>query len=304
MSERIGFWQHLIWRIQAVAYDAFVGFMRLLPLDFASDLGGLLLRVLGPISPVQRTVDRNLDLAFPEKDAAWKADISRRQWDNLGRMFAEFALMDRITIESGRVVVENMHRLTDIAASGKPVVLISGHFANFEVMAAVIVAAGIPCQVTYRALNNPYIDQRIREGRRRYGVQLFAPKGGDGAKDLMIGMARGESVALMNDQKFNRGVSTPFFSHPVDTAPGPTRLALRFDTLLQPLTVERLHKARFRVIAHPPIHIEPAGSRSEAIDATVCRISRFIEDVVRERPQEWFWVHKRWPNDLYKRKRS
>jgi KDO2-lipid IV(A) lauroyltransferase len=293
--------QDLVWRFEALAYDVFVGLMRLLPLDFASDLGGWLLRTLGPVSPVQRTVSRNLDLAFPEKDAAWKADISRAQWDNLGRMFAEFAQMDRITIDSGRVTVEHMERLTDIAASGKPVVLISGHFANFEVMAAVIVAAGIPCQVTYRATNNPYIDKRIREGRRRYGVQLFAPKGGDGAKELMIGMARGESVALMNDQKFNRGVSTPFFSHPVDTAPGPTRLALRFDTVLQPLTVERLHKARFRVVAHPPILIEDGENRTEVIEATVRSISRFIEGVVRERPQEWFWVHKRWPNDLYRR---
>jgi KDO2-lipid IV(A) lauroyltransferase len=300
----IGFWQDMAWRFEALAYDAFVGFMRLLPLDFASDVGGWLLRMLGPVSPVQKTVSRNLDLAFPDRDAAWKAMISRAQWDNLGRMFAEFAQMDRITIESGRIEVEHMDRLTDIAASGKPVVLISGHFANFEVMAAVIVAAGIPCQVTYRATNNPYIDRRIREGRRRYGVQLFAPKGGDGAKELMIGMTRGESVALMNDQKFNRGVSTPFFSHPVDTAPGPTRLALRFDTILQPLTVERLNRARFRVVAHPPIHVEKRESRAASIDATVCRISRFIEDVVRDRPQEWFWVHKRWPNELYKRKPS
>ncbi|MDI7774482.1 lysophospholipid acyltransferase family protein [Asticcacaulis sp. EMRT-3] len=303
MSEHdVSFWQNIAWRLEAAAYDAFVGFMRLLPLDFASDVGGWLLRVLGPLVPIQRTVSRNLDLAFPEKDAEWKARISREQWDNLGRTFAEFAQMDRITIESGRVVVDHMERLTDIAAAGKPVVLISGHFANFEVMAAVIVAAGIPCQVTYRAANNPYIDERIRAGRQRYGVQLFAPKGGDGAKELMIGMARGESVALLNDQKFNRGIATPFFSHPVDTAPGPTRLALRFNTILQPLTVERLHKARFRVVAHPPISVVQAASRAEAIEATVCNISRFIEGVVRERPQEWFWVHKRWPNELYRRK--
>jgi len=301
---RISFWQDVAWRLEAFLYDIFVGFMRLLPLDFASDTGGWLLKTLGPVSPIQRTVSRNLELAFPEKDKGWKEKVSRAQWDNLGRMFAEFAQMDRITIASERIVVENMERLTDIAKMKKPVVLISGHFANFEVMAAVIVAAGIPCQVTYRATNNPYIDRRIREGRRRYGVQLFAPKGGDGAKELMIGMARGESVALMNDQKFNRGVPTPFFHHIVHTAPGPTRLALRFGTILQPLTVERLHKARFRVVAHPPIPVAKSEKRSEAIDATVCRISKFIEDVVRERPQEWFWVHKRWPNEFYKRSRS
>lgn len=293
--------QDILWRLQAIAFDAAVGFLRLFPVDTASDMGAWLLKTLGPLSPVQRVVDVNLDLAFPGQERSWKAQVSKAQWDNLGRTFAEIAMMDRITVANGRIEVVNAERLEEIRTSGQPVVFISGHFANWEIMPSVINESGVICQMTYRAANNPYVDARWRKARERYGTRLFAPKGGDGAKELLAGMARGESVALMNDQKFNRGVMTPFFSQPVATAPGPTRLAMRFGTVLQPMTVERTHKARFKVTLCPPIEAVNTGKKSEDIDATVCLVSAFIEDAVRRRPQEWFWVHRRWPNAAYRR---
>ena len=126
-----------------------------------------------------------------------------------------------------------------------------------------------------------------------------APSPPLGARDLLDAMGRGESVALMNDQKFNQGVPAPFFGRPVHTAPGPTRLALRFGTVIQPLSVQRLGGAHFRVVVHEPMEMENTGDRSADIEAGVCRVTRFVEDRVRERPEEWFWSHRRWPNDAY-----
>ncbi len=299
-EHKIPFLQDLAWRLETVGYDIVTGLVRLLPVDVASDLGAAIFKFLGPKTSLRKLVRRNLDLAFPEKDDAWKARVTVGQWDNLGRTFAELIMMDRISVANGRIVVENMERLRDIAASGKPVVFISGHFANFEIMPSAILEAGIVCQITYRAINNPYIDKRVRTARARYGVKLFAPKGGDGAKEILSGMARGESSALMNDQKFNRGVATPFFGRIVETAPGPTKFAQKFGTVLQPMSIQRLGKARFNVVVHAPISVDNTGHRSQDIDTTVCKISKFIEDVVRERPEEWFWVHKRWPDDAYR----
>ena len=190
-------------------------------------------------------------------------------------------------------------RLHEIAGGAGPVVFISGHFSQFEVMAAAIVAAGVPCHVTYRAMNNPYVDAQVRESRWRYGVRLFAPKGLEGARELMRALERGESVALMNDQKYNAGVAAPFFGHIAHTAPGPSTLALRFGAPLQPMSVRRLHKARFEVVVHEPIHLEDTGDRAADIEAGVRRVNAFIEERVRDRPHEWFWVHKRWPNEVY-----
>jgi KDO2-lipid IV(A) lauroyltransferase len=290
--------QDLIWRLEGVGFAGFVGFMRLLGVERASGLGGWLLRTLGPRTGTQRTVTRNLRIAFPDMDPAERERLALDQWEQTGRAFAETAVMDRLVAED-RIEVVGRERLEAIRDSGRPVVFVGGHFANIETLAATIVGAGVPCQITYRAANNPYVDAQIIAARARYGVKLFAPKGGEGARELLEGMARGESVALMNDQKFSEGPEVVFFGQPVNAAPGPSRLALRFGTVLQPMSVVRLPGVRFRVTIYEPIRVEPTGDRQADIARSVQAITRFIEDRVRENPVDWFWVHKRWPDRVY-----
>jgi len=287
------------WRLQAVAFAALIAGLRVLGLERASTLGGRLLRTFGPMTNVHRTVLRNLTLAFPDMAPAERERLAMAQWDQTGRTFAELTMMDRLTPASGRIEIVGAERLEAIRTGGRPVVFVSGHFANFELMPAVILAAGIPCQITYRATNNPYVDRQIRANRARYGVKLFAPKGGDGARELLLGLQRGESVALMNDQKFSEGPEVSFFGHPVNAAPGPSRLALRFGTVLQPMSVTRLPGVRFRLTVHEPIALEATGDRSADIARGVQAVTTFVEDRVREHPVDWFWVHKRWPKAVY-----
>ncbi len=297
----VNYGQKLAWMLEAIAFDCTAALARLFPIDRVSDFGGWLFKKLGPLTGVNRIAETNLRIVFPRASDAEIARLMTDQWEELGRWFAEFPIVDRIVADGGRIDVTQATRLRDIAAGGRPVVLISGHFSNFEIMAAAIVAAGIPCQVTYRATNNPYIDKRIRESRFRYGVRLFAPKGVDGARELMRAIGRGESIALMNDQKFNGGVAAPLFGVMAHTAPGPSTFALRFGIPIQPLSVQRVSKARFRVIAHEPIVLADTGDKEADIAAGVARINAFIEERIRERPSEWFWVHKRWPNEVYRR---
>ena len=295
-----GIKQRLIWRIEAVAFAGYVGLMRLLGLERASAFGGWLLRTLGPVTGTQKTVLRNLRIAFPAMTAEAREMLARDQWEQTGRTFAETAIMDQLTPASGRIDIVGLERLHAIRDSGRPVVFVSGHLANIETMAAVLVSSGVPVQVTYRAANNPYVDQQIRDLRARYGIKLFAPKGGDGARELLAGMARGESVALMNDQKFSEGPEVVFFGQPVNAAPGPSRLALRFGTVLQPVSVKRLPGVRFRVTIHEAIQVMPTGDRQADIARGVQAVTSFIEDRVREAPVDWFWVHKRWPPKVYR----
>ena len=297
---RPSFLQDLAWRLQAAAYDGLTAVLRLFPVDRVSDFGAWLGPMIGPLTSLNRVAETNLRIAFPESSDAEIARLLRAQWQEIGRTIVEYPLLDRITAEPGRVEVVGEQRLAGIAASGKPVVFISGHFSNFEAMAWAIVHAGVPCQVTYRATNNPYFDESIRKGRYRYGVRRFAPKGLASARELMRAMARGESVALMNDQKYNAGIAAPLFGRTAHTAQGPTTYALRFGVPLQPMSVQRTHRARFRVVVHDPIELADTGDREADIEAGVRRVNAFMEARIRERPAEWFWVHKRWPNEVYK----
>jgi len=297
-DNKVGLFQDLNWRLQAAAFSGLFAVLRALGVERASGFGGRLLRTLGPLTGTHKTVTRNLRIAFPEMDPAERERLAIDQWEQTGRTFAELAVMDRLTPESGRIDIVGLERLHAIRDAGRPVVLVSGHLANFEVMAAVIMAAGVPCQVTYRAANNPYVDALIRQSRERYGIKLFAPKG-DGTRELMAGMKRGQSIALLVDQKYNQGPEVEFFGQPVNASPGAARLALKFGTVMQPLSVTRLPGVRFRVTAHEPILVPDTGDKAADVLAGVQAVNRFVEDRVREHPVDWFWVHKRWPAKVY-----
>jgi KDO2-lipid IV(A) lauroyltransferase len=298
-ERRPSFAQDLVWRLEAFGFDLLGGMFRLMPIETASSLGAAALRLLGPLTGAHKTAERNLRIAFPELDAEARRRLLVAQWENLGRLTAEFQLMHKITPATGRVEIVGGEKLRAVAQSGKPAVLVSGHFSNWEVMAAVIVHLGVQCQVTYRAANNPYIDRRIIETRRSYGVTLMAPKGGDGSREVLAAMTKGESVALLNDQKFNQGVEAPFFGVMAHTAPGPTKFALRFGCPMIPMCVERIKGARFRVTIYDSIAPENTGDRQADIVQGVKNMNAFIEARVREHPEEWFWTHKRWPKEAY-----
>lgn len=292
----------LVWMLEAALFAAVSTAARLVSVDSASRFGARFFRTLGPLTSAHRVAGRNLRIAFPQASNAEINQLLQAQWTELGRSLTEIMILDRVVADTSRLEIEGAERLAQIAAGGGPVVFISGHFSTFELMAAAIVQAGIKCQITYRAMNNPYVDAQVRKTRFRYGVRLFAPKGLDGARELMRGLSRGDSVALMNDQKFNGGIAAPLFGITAYTAPGPATFALRFGIPLQPMSVQRIgDSARFKIIVHEPIHLADTGDRAADIEAGVRRINAFIEDRVRARPAEWFWVHKRWPSEIYKR---
>ena len=297
---RAPFLKDLGWRLEAAGYDLIAFLLRLLPTDVASALGGALFRALGPLTRAHRTAALGLKLAMPDRDAASRQRILSDQWDNFGRYVFEFPLTHRLTPAGGRVEIEGFERLKAVAASGRPAVLISGHFSQFEVMAAVIVAAGVNCNVTYRAANNPYIDRRIIDSRKRYGVKLLAAKGGEGARDLIESLRDGISIAILNDQRYDAGLASRFFGRPVMTNPAAARLALRFAAPIVPMSIERLRGARYRCRIHPSITVPETGDKAADVEQGVAAINAFIEARVRERPGEWWWLHRRWPAADYK----
>lgn len=294
--------QRFLWRIEAVGFDVAYFLSRCFPIDTVSDFGAWLLPRIGPLTSAHRVAETNLRIAFPDATDAEIARLLRAQWEEFGRFATEFLVLDRIAAEPDRVEVEGEERLRALSGSAGPAVLISGHFSNFEIMAMAFSRAGVKCQVTYRALNNPYLDRRVVVTRRGYGVSMFAPKGLKGARELFRAIGRGESASFLNDQKFNGGIAAPLFGVTAMTADGPSTYALHFDIPIQPMSVQRKAKARFKVVVHAPFRLEDTGDRKADIEAGVRRINAFMEERIRARPTEWFWVHRRWPNEVYKRR--
>ena len=210
--------------------------------------------------------------------------------------------MDRITVfkKNSRVTVIGHETLQQFIKAKQGAVIVTGHFANWEVMAAVLTQSGLPVRITYRKINNPYLDKRVRAQREAYGTKFLVQKSTHaGARVLLNALGKSESVAILNDQKFNEGIAIPFFGHNAMTATGATRLALKTGAPLIPISVTR-EKAEFTVTIHDEIKLENSGDRESDIEKGVRQIVTFTEDWIKQNPDQWFWVHRRWPKDLYK----
>lgn len=290
----------LLHRIEDFGFGLYMDHFARMPIDRASAAGADWLVRLGPLTSAHTTALRNLRLAFPNESEAWRREVARGMWACIGRTVAELPHLPEIHAyrEDSRITVENAERLDAIRESGKGAVFISGHFANWELMPVAIAQRPVPCQMTYRPANNPLIDARILKIRENYGAKLQSAKGVEGGVGLMRALSRGWSIALMNDQKYNEGVKAPLFGHDCMTADGPTRLARRFGAQLQPMSVKR-DGARFRAVVHDPLPIDADTPDATAIPASVHRINAFMEARIREAPEQWFWVHRRWPKSAW-----
>jgi Kdo2-lipid IVA lauroyltransferase/acyltransferase len=288
-------------RIESWAFHAYWNRISAMPLDKASNAGANFARRLGPLTSAHKTARYNMRLAFPNITPAEEREMLDAMWDNLGRVVGEFPHLSqmRLFAPDSRVDIEGLDILDRYLGTGKAGVFISGHFANWEVMPAAIVRRGVDCRVTYRPANNIWVDDTIVQARADYGVRLFAPKGANGGVSLMRILAKGGSVAMMNDQKYETGVEAKFFGHNCKTADGPARLAHRFKAPLQTMTIKRLEGANFKIEVPEPIMMDFDAPLETEIVVTIDKINRFMEETILKAPEQWFWVHARWPKQAW-----
>jgi KDO2-lipid IV(A) lauroyltransferase len=262
----------------------------------ASNCGGALARALGPLLPVSRIARANLALALPERDAADRARILRGMWDNLGRTVGELPHLPALEWE-----IEGAEHLAPIAAGGGPAILVSGHIGNWEVLPPALERLGIRMGSVYRAADNPAVDALVNGLRARAvgGEKLpLFPKGSQGARAALKFLATGGVLGLLADQKLNDGIAVPLLGVAAMTAPAPAQLALRFRCPVIPGRVQRLGPCRFRLVVDPPLALPELADRQAAIQALTLAINDRLSAWIRERPEEWLWLHRRWPRTI------
>jgi Kdo2-lipid IVA lauroyltransferase/acyltransferase len=273
----------------------FCGF-RFLPLDYASALGGALARCIGPFLSVSKHARRNISRAFPDFSKTEIARVVVGMWDNLGRLAAEYPHLRKIHVfePGGRVETHGFEHVERAVATGRRMIVFSGHIANWEIGMLAGVQHGISVAQIYRAANNPLMDRMIARFRGDHGE--FIPKGPIAARRAIKALRRGTNLGLLADQKMNDGIPVPFFGRAAMTAPALAVLALRFDCDVLPLRVERLDGAHFRVTVFPPLPLPRSGKHHADVAVLMGQVNATLEAWIRDRPEQWFWVHRRWPD--------
>ncbi len=292
----------LRYRVEACGAAVFFAAMRVLPLDVASALGGALARRIGPWLGISKRARHNLKAAMPELPAADVERVIRGMWDNLGRVAAEYPHLRRIEVfppadfqtRVGRVAIAGLEHLDRAIAVGHKVIIFGGHLGNWEIAAIAAGQYGIDVAQIYRAANNPLVDRMIARFRGTQGE--FIPKGAIASRRALAALRRGAHLTLLVDQKLNDGIPVPFFGRPAMTAPALALLALHFDCAVLPARVERLRGARFRLTIHPPLELPRSGNRTADVAALMRAVNQTLECWIREHPEQWFWLHSRWPD--------
>ena len=285
---------------EALGFAVAIAVFRLLSVDAASNLGGFLGRGLGPRLPVSARARRNLRLVFPDMGAAEIERIVRGMWDNLGRVAAEYPHLLRITeVESGRVPWVDMDPVLALRDQNKAGIIAAAHLANWEVLVGAAAQRGIDTAGVVREPNNPLVRPLIDRLRGAAGGERM-PKGMTGAKKAIQVLRSDRVLGLLFDQKMNNGIPVPFFGIEAMTTTAPAQLALRFGCPLVAVRMERTGPGRFRMTAQGPLTPPGTGNRQEDVARLTAELNRILEGWIRAKPEEWLWLHRRWPEAVYR----
>jgi KDO2-lipid IV(A) lauroyltransferase len=280
--------------------------VRLVDPDLTANFAGWIARKLGPLLPEHKIGRANLAAAFPEKSAAEIDAILSGVWDNLGRIGAEFAHLDRLwdydpvlpgrlgRIELAKPDIERFERL---AKDGKPALIFAAHLANWELPAVCAATHGLDSAVLYRRPNVAGIDEWLRETRAVSMGELIAA-GLEAPVKIAEALKRGAHVGILVDQYYVRGVEVTFFGRRTKANPLLARLAQHFDCPIHGVRVIRLPDNRFRAeLTEAIVPVRDAAGKID-IAGTMQIITGVVEGWVREHPEQWLWLHRRWrPED-------
>lgn len=267
-----------------------------LPLRQASYIGGRAVRFIGPKLRVNKLARKNIAFALPDLSDSEREEILINMWDNLGRTVAEFPHIGRMGKEEflNYVDIKGSDNLLEADKNKKNVICFGGHFGNWEVMPKSTAILGMPLTLAYRHANNPYVDSLINRNRDRYQKGSIR-KGSLGAKALLKAIRNRDGIGMLLDQKMNNGIPVPFFGKDAMTAPAIAQIALRYEVQIVPVMTRRVNKCNFEVIIHEPLEIVKTEDEKNDIFSLMLRINQLFEEYIRKYPDQWFWVHNRWP---------
>jgi len=290
--------QNFNYRLQAYAVRAAIALFRALPLDAASWLGGWLARKIGPLTSAHKTAVQNLRLAMPELGQAAQRKTIAAMWDNIGRTVGEYPHLGQLMRDTERVEIIDPEGLANkLREDGIGALLVGMHYGNWELSTVPGFRAGLTQRHFYRAPNNPYVNEILVLLRQAMQQEGYLAKGAEGARQAVALLRKGTHLGMLVDQKQDEGIPAPFFGRDAMTTTAPAALARRMGVPIAAAQVVRLGGARFRIFVHE-FNVPKTEDREADVILTTKQINARLESWVRDHPEQWFWVHRRWPKTV------
>ena len=265
-------------------------FLLILPVSHSSKLSGKIARSIGSVMKKRNRIALiNLKRAFPEKSDAELNAIVVGMWDNLGRIVGE---MPHWYFMSQKQILRIVKFNNEMPKDEK-LIMLSAHYGNWELSSQLLPSMHIQSALMYRSLENKWIDWILKKIRTSKGASLMRKDGG-GIKSAIKAFNEGKVLGMLIDQRFEAGVSIPFFKYNAKTVVLPAKLAIQNKV---PIYMWRIVRIKGVQYSAEMVKIDAGNNPNEMM----CEVHRVLEDWIRERPEQWFWIHRRWEQSLYQK---
>ncbi len=267
--------------------------IKLVGLKISRSIFSFIFKNIGPLFRSKKILYHNLSLALPNIETSKKKRIIDKMWENYGKIFSEYMYIKKFRENSEfqkKIIIENQDELEKIKSQKKPVIFISGHFNNFELMAMHLEKSNINLAAVYRPLNNKFLNPIMERIREKYICKKQIRKGISGTKELLREFKNGTSIALMIDQRVSEGIKSVFFGKEALTTTIPAQFIKKFGANVVPIYIERLIDDTFKLKIYESIKF----SDDETVNNITKELNKILEKMIMTNPDQWIWTHNRW----------
>ena len=278
--------------IQFLIISLLLVLFKILGYRMASNFGGLIGTFFGQMFRSKKLIENNIKKSLTKINENETAEIIRTMWSNYGRILSDYVFIKnfRQSKLEKYLEIEGKEIFEEIKKSGEPVVFISGHFNNFELMAMEIEKSGINVAAIYRPLNNIFLNKIMERIRKKYICKHQIKKGISGIREILQFYKKGFSIAFMIDQRVSEGIKSNLFGRPALTTTIPAQLVKKFGCKVVPIYIERNNKFNYRMKVNRPIKFD----KNETIESITNQLNNWLERMILIKPNQWIWSHNRW----------
>ena len=265
---------------------------KILGLKTSSFISGKLLEFFGPFFRSKEIIKSNIQRAIPKINLQQIDNITKNMWNNYGRTLSEYMFLENFRNNKlkSNINIEGNEILEQIKNEKNPVIFISGHFSNFELMAMCIEKSGINLAAIYRPLNNIFLNVVMEKIRKKYICREQIKKGTSGIRELLKLYKKGYSIALMIDQRVTEGIKSKFFDEEAFTTTIPAQFIKKFNCKVVPIYIERFNDINFNIKIEKPIEF----SKDSSTEKITRDLNIWLEKTILKNPNKWIWSHNRW----------
>ena len=279
---------------QAIIIYLFFLFIKIIGLNLGRKFFSSLFCKIGPSIKSEQIINNNLEKFLGSYNEDIKKKIIFKMWSNYGKTFVEYLYLKKFRNTNHHIEIKGGQILNEIIKKNKPVIFVSGHFGNFELMSMELTKKNINLATIYRPLNNFFLNPFMEYLRKKYICQNQIKKGLPGVKNSINFIKNNISIALMIDQRVSEGKRLPFFEHMALTSTLPAQMALKFNLDIVPIYIARNANDSFEMKICDPIKVEDNNdTESNKLNISI-KLNKILEEMISQDPGQWIWTHNRW----------